>query len=107
LSQRVSIYSATDDYTGTALTNPTVPREYLNVRTAPVHLGRHVIVGSGSVILPGVWIGEGAAVGALSLVHRDLPEWGIYAGTPARRLRDRSKAMLAAEATLLRHAGHS
>ncbi|QOY96556.1 acyltransferase [Massilia sp. UMI-21] len=100
LSQGVRIYSGTDDYSGEALTNPTVPHAYLNVKTAPVALGRHVIVGSGSVILPGASIGDGSAVGALSLVARPLADWGIYAGAPARRLKARSRKLLELEQAL-------
>ena len=100
LSQRVSIYSASDDYSGEALTNPTVPREYLNTRIAPVRLGRHVIIGSGAVILPGCEIGDGAAIGALTLVTKSLAPWGVYAGAPIRRLRSRSRSLLAQERAL-------
>src|SRR5688572_11398195 len=68
LSARVSIYTFSDDYIGRGMTNPTIPDKYRHVHKKPVRLGRHVIIGSGSVILPGVTIEEGAAVGALSLV---------------------------------------
>lgn len=101
LSQGVRIYSASDDYSGQSLTNPTVPREFLNVKMAPVSLGRHVIVGSGSVILPGCNIGEGSSVGALSLVNKSLDEWGVYFGTPCKRMKARSKNLLEAEERLL------
>lgn len=101
LSQGVRIYSASDDYSGESLTNPTVPREYLNVHRARVVLGRHVIVGSGSVILPGVMIGEGSAVGALCLVAKSLEPWGVYCGNPLRRAKARSRALLEMESELL------
>ncbi len=101
LSQGVRIYTKTDDYSGQALTNPTVPARFLNVSGGPVRIGRHVIIGSGSVVLPDLSIGEGSSVGALSLVNKSLAEWGVYFGTPARRLRDRSRAMLAMETELL------
>lgn len=97
LSQGVRIYSSTDDYSGASLTNPTVPSEHLNIALAPVYLGRHVIVGSGSVVLPGVAIGEGASIGALSLVNKPLDGWGIYAGTPVRWIRARLKDLLELE----------
>ncbi len=97
LSQGVRIYSGTDDYTGKSLTNPTVPHKYLKVEIAPVILGKHVIVGSGSVILPGVTIGDGSCVGALSLVTKSLDEWGVYFGSPVKKLKDRSKDMLKLE----------
>lgn len=101
LSQGVRIYSASDDYSGEALTNPTVPKRYLNVRIAPVHLGRHVIVGSGTVILPGCDIGDGASIGAMSLVKNSLEPWGIYCGTPARFIKKRSQRLLLLELELM------
>ncbi|MDQ4629260.1 acyltransferase [Janthinobacterium lividum] len=101
LSQGVRLYSKTDDYSGASLTNPTVPEEFTNCKSGPVHLGRHVIVGSGSVLLPDITVGEGVAVGALSLVTKSLESWGIYAGTPAKRLKNRARDLLAAETLLL------
>ena len=97
LSQGVKIYTISDDYSGAAMTNPTVPAAFTNVTRAPVTLHRHVIVGSGSVVLPGVTLGEGVAVGALSLVTRSQDPWTICAGSPARRIRDRSRALLELE----------
>ncbi|HEY9792425.1 MAG TPA: hypothetical protein V6D22_18630, partial [Candidatus Obscuribacterales bacterium] len=64
LSGRVMIYSATDDYSGESLTNPTVPDEYTNVHKALVTLKKHVIIGAGTVILPGVTFGTGSACAA-------------------------------------------
>ncbi len=74
LSQTAKIYSAGDDYSGAGLTNPTVPREYVRTIGGAVRLGRHVIIGSGTVILPGVEIGDGVSVGALSLVTKSLED---------------------------------
>ncbi|WP_295472613.1 acyltransferase [uncultured Pseudomonas sp.] len=101
LSQGVRIYSRTDDYTGRFLTNPTVDPQYTGVTAGPVRLGRHVIIGSGTVILPNLSIGEGSSVGALSLVSKDLPEWGVYFGTPAKKLKDRKKDLLELEKDFL------
>jgi galactoside O-acetyltransferase len=100
LSQGIKIYSTSDDYSGRHLTNPTVPAAYLGVERAPVRLCRHVIVGAGSVILPGATLAEGCAIGALSLVRRSTEPWGIYSGTPARRLAERSRDLLLLEAAL-------
>lgn len=105
LSQGVRVYSASDDYSGKSLTNPCVPSRYKAVAVAPVRLERHVIVGSNSVILPGVTIGEGASVGALSLVSRSLEPWYVYFGTPARRLKPRCRDLLALEAVLRQEEG--
>jgi acetyltransferase-like isoleucine patch superfamily enzyme len=97
LSSRVSLYSSTDDYSGIAMTNPTVPGQYRKVINEDVVLGRHVIVASGSVILPGVTLGDGVAIGALSLVNSSCPEFGIYVGAPARFVRERRRDLLAVE----------
>ncbi len=97
ISSRVSIYSSSDDYSGATMTNPTVPSEYTGVTHADVFLGKHVIVGSGSVILPGVTLEEGVAVGALSLVTKHCEAFGIYAGNPARRVKERKRALLELE----------
>lgn len=101
LSPGVRIFSRTDDYSGRHLTNPTVPAEFTSVNCGEVVLRRHVIVGSGSVILPKVVIGEGAAVGAQSLVTKSLEGWGVYFGCPVRRLKSRSKDLLRLEERLL------
>lgn len=101
LSQGVRIYTASDDYTGRHLTNPTVPSQYLGVTRAAIRLGRHAIVGSGSVILPGASIGTGSAVGALSLVTKPLDPWGVYSGTPAKRIKSRSQRLLDHETEML------
>lgn len=94
LSQRVSLYSMTDDYLGGGLTNPTVPKKYLNIQSGKIILERHVIIGSSTVILPNVCIHRGASVGALSLVKKSLEPWGIYFGVPVKRLRDRQKDII-------------
>ena len=100
LSSRVSIYSSTDDYSGDFLTNPTVPEEFTNVISNPVYLGKHVIVGSNSVILPGVKLSDGVAVGSLSLVNKSFEEFKLIAGIPAKIVKDRSKKLLNLECKL-------
>lgn len=101
LSSRVSIYSSNDDYSGAFMTNPTVTEEYTNVDHRHVTLERHVIIGSGTVILPGVTIGEGTAVGALSLVNKSLDAFGIYAGSPLKRIRSRDTRLIELEKLFL------
>ncbi len=100
LSSRVSVYSSSDDYSGASLTNPMVPDELKKVDSRPVHIGRHVIVGSGSVILPGVVVHDGVAIGALSLVNSDCEPFSTYVGAPARRVRSRKRDMLKLEGEL-------
>lgn len=97
ISSRVSIYSSSDDYSGATMTNPTIPVEYTGVTHADVILKKHVIVGCGSVILPGVTLEEGVAVGALSMVNKNCKAFGIYAGNPARRVKERKSDLLTYE----------
>lgn len=93
LSGRVSVYSSSDDYSGSHMTNPTVPESLTNVDHRDVMVGRHVIVGAGSVLLPGTIIENGVAVGALSLVKGCLLADAIYAGTPAVFVGARKRGM--------------
>jgi galactoside O-acetyltransferase len=101
LSHGVHVYSCNDDYSGHALTNPMIPEHLLNIDIAPIIFEKHVVIGSGSIVLPGVTVGEGTSVGALSLVSKSLESWGIYGGIPARKIRDRSRKLLELEARLI------
>ena len=105
LSSRVSVYSSNDDYSGSALTGPTIPVRFRKIDSRPVHIGRHVVVGSGSVVLPGVTIHDGAAVGALTLIRKDCEPFGLYVGNPARRIRERSRDLLELERRLAESPG--
>jgi dTDP-4-amino-4,6-dideoxy-D-glucose acyltransferase len=102
VSSRVSIYSSNDDYSGIAMTNPTIPDEFTNVTHADVIICKHVIIGSGTIILPGVVIEEGAAIGALSLVKKDCQAFTTYAGHPLKRIGERSNKLLEVEKLFLK-----
>jgi len=54
------------------------------------------LLASSAVILPQVMMGDGASVGGLSLVKRNLEPWTLYAGVPARELGKRDKEMILA-----------
>lgn len=97
LAYGCQIFSQSDDYSGKTLTNPTVPKKYKNEHFAAVTLGRHVIIGTNSVVLPGVTIAEGCSVGAMSMITKSTTPWGIYFGIPAKRLKDRKKDLLGLE----------
>ncbi|HBC3489960.1 acyltransferase [Vibrio alginolyticus] len=105
ISSRVSIYSSNDDYSGAFMTNPTVGDEFTNVSSKPVFLSKHVIVGSGSIVLPGVELGVGVAVGALSLVTKSYGEFVIISGSPARKVKERRRELLNFEADFLSRFG--
>jgi acetyltransferase-like isoleucine patch superfamily enzyme len=57
--------------------------------SAPIVVGEDVWIGSNAVILAGVHIGDHAVVAANATVTRDVPDWAVVGGTPARVLRDR------------------
>jgi len=101
VSSKVSIYSSNDDYTGEYMSNPTVPDQYTNVTHADVLICKHVLIGSGSIILPGVTLHEGAVVGALSLINKDCDEFFIYKGNPAKKIVERSRELLKLEKEFL------
>lgn len=93
-SSRVSAYGQSDDYSGNSLTNPMVENSLREVEQGRLVVGENVIVGAGSVILPHGSLAEGVAVGALSLVKNPTEPWGIYAGVPATRKKNRSKKLM-------------
>lgn len=97
LAPGVKIFTASDDYSGEMLTGPTLLQKFTGGKRGKVILEKHVIIGSGTVILPGCKIGEGCSIGALSLVKTDLISWGIYGGIPVSRLKERKKDLLLLE----------
>ncbi|MCY1456182.1 dTDP-4-amino-4,6-dideoxy-D-glucose acyltransferase [compost metagenome] len=94
LAYGVKVFSQSDDYSGETLTNSLIPKKYKSEKFSSVNLEKHVIVGAGSIIFPGVTLAEGCSVGAMSLVNKSTQPWGIYVGNPARRLKDRKKDLL-------------
>ncbi len=94
ISSRVSIYSKNDDYSGMTMTNPMVAERYKNVESAPVKIGRHVIIGSTSVVLPGVLLAEGSAFGSFSFINHDSEAWSINAGIPFKKIKERNQNIL-------------
>lgn len=101
VSSRSVIYAESDDYSGEVLTNPTIAPEFRRVIAGHVNIGKHVIIGSGTTILPGVDIGEGSAVGSMSLVNKSLGAWGICIGIPCRQFKERSRKLLDMEKQFL------
>lgn len=97
LSPRCTILSATDDFSGHALVGPCVQKDYRNITYGKVLIKKYSQIGTNTTVLPGVEIGEGVAVGAMSLVTKSLPCWSICYGIPARFVKNRSKKMLSIE----------
>lgn len=64
--------------------NNVANKDWRNVVSKPIHICSKVWIGFDVTILKGVTIGEGAVVGAKSVVTRDVPPWTVVAGNPAR-----------------------
>lgn len=94
LSPRCTVFSATDDFSGDYLIGPLVDPKYIRLIGGKVLIEKYSQLGSNCVVLPSVTIHEGVAVGAMSLINKDLMPWGIYTGIPAKILKERSKKLL-------------
>jgi acetyltransferase-like isoleucine patch superfamily enzyme len=71
----LSNYSIGDDYSR------------LGYRIGKIHLMKGCLIGTNTLILPGVTVGEGAIVGAGSLIAKDIPAWCMAFGRPAKVVR--------------------
>lgn len=97
ISSKIAIYSISDDYSGQTMTNPMIPDKYKNIQTEKVLIEKHVILGSGCVVLPGVILKEGSSFGAMTLIDKSSEAWSINAGIPFKKIRGRSKELLLLE----------
>jgi galactoside O-acetyltransferase len=89
LSSGVRIFTGSDDYKDWGFGNPTIDEKFRNIKIGEVLINKFAIIGANSVILPDVEIGEGAAVGAGSVVTKSLEPWGIYIGN--KKIGERNK----------------
>ncbi|MHC5860780.1 acyltransferase [Nostoc sp.] len=90
LSSGVRILTGSDDFKFWGFGNSTIGEKYRNTKRASIHISKFCVIGANSVILPGVTVGEGATVGAGSVVTKNLEPWGIYIGN--RKIGDRDKS---------------
>ncbi len=67
--------------------NPIVSKDWSVVRDAPVRICKKAWIGFNVIVLKGVTIGEGAVIGAGSVVAKDIPPFCIAAGNPAKVIR--------------------
>lgn len=91
------IYGGSENYINGALMNPPIPEEYRNVNRDGCIFEDFSFIGTNSCIFPGVKIGQGAVVGAGSIVRTDLEPWGIYIMKNGKMIkiksRDKSKTI--------------
>jgi acetyltransferase-like isoleucine patch superfamily enzyme len=90
LAPNVVLAAGSDDYLG-GIATPMVPIAFKGaVEIGEIRIGRHCIVGANSTVLPNVCLHDGAAVGAQSLVKKNIAAWELHAGVPARLIRSRN-----------------
>lgn len=94
LAYGCQIFAQSDDYSGASMTNPTVPKQYKHETFKAVSIGRHAILGTYAIVFPGCDIAEGCAIAAAAIITKPTEPWGIYAGNPARRVKDRKRDLL-------------
>lgn len=85
------VITHSDDYSLERMTNPTVPMEYRGGDAGDVIVKKFALLGSNSLVMPNVTVGEGATTGAFTFVNRNLDPWGLYVGQPAKRIRENSQ----------------
>lgn len=79
------------DFNSGTLTNPQVPREFREEIIENVIFEEFSILGTNSVVLPGVTLSEGTVIGANSLVTKSTEPWTIYVGNPAKPIKKRNQ----------------
>jgi galactoside O-acetyltransferase len=93
-SSRCTLYTSNDDYTEGYMTNPMVPEDKRKVKTGPIVLKKHVIVGCYTVILPNVTLEHATSVGAHSLVSKSTQPFDLVVGAPAKFIKKRKNVYL-------------
>jgi galactoside O-acetyltransferase len=87
----VVLAAGNDDYVS-GIGSPLIPNQFKgNTVHGKINLNELTIIGSNSVILPNVNVGVGSTLGALSLANQDLESWYVYAGIPAKKIKNREK----------------
>ena len=91
ITHGVRLFTASADCGGDYFTNIFPDESYQRAITGEIVLEDHVFIGGNSIVMPGVTLSEGTAIGALSFVSKSGPGWAIYGGNPLRRIKDRKK----------------
>ena len=85
----VGAHATVSQYSFLCTATHDVEDPHMRLVTAPIVIGDGAWVAADVFVAPGITIGEGAVVGVRSNVFKDLDPWKVYAGTPARFIRDR------------------
>ena len=92
---------ASDDYSGQSMVSECVPDSFKNTIKGKIEIQKHSLIGSGVLIMPNVILAQGTSVGAMSMIKVSTEPFGIYAGIPAKKIKERSKDLLRLEKEFL------
>lgn len=87
IAEQVSIRDYDHEFVDTS-----IPISSQGFRGAPIEIGEDVWIGRGVMIASGVTIGRGCVIGANAVVTKDLPDWSVAVGVPARTIKNRLAA---------------
>ena len=91
ISAGARIITGTDRYEGGSRMSAAAPREQRNPLVSFVKIEKDASIGTNAVIYPGVTIREGAVLGINSLALSDLEPWGVYFGSPCKKIGTRPR----------------
>jgi galactoside O-acetyltransferase len=94
ISANSTLVLGSDDYVGEGLIGPTVPMKYRKVTYGTTTFKKYSGLGANTTVMPNVTIGEGSVTGASALLTKNIEDWGIYIGVPAKRVRDRMRTFI-------------
>jgi len=93
ISSGCRIFTSTDDFKDYGFGNSTINNQFRNLKNGKIIISKFSIIGANSTILPNVTIGEGASIGAGSVITKDLEPWGIYIGNKRIGWRDKVEVL--------------
>lgn len=94
ISPKSIVYSAMDDFSGNYLIGPIHPEGTTHITGGEVLIRKYAQIGTNTVVFPNLEIGEGAVIGACSLVKHNIEPWSINYGIPAKKKKNRKRDML-------------
>ncbi len=106
IAENSAIFTESADYSGRSLFGAPIPKSYREDVEGTVILEKFTIVGWGCFVMPNAYLAEGSIIGAMSLAKDKYEPWKIYAGVPAKYLKDRERNIIA-EAKRLRNEIHT
>ena len=91
VSPRCSLFSASDDFSGTYMISPMVPEKLTHLSSGKIILNNYCQIGANSVVMPHVVFEEGAVCGVFSFVKSSLTPWSVNVGIPCKFIKQRKK----------------